>query len=100
MGTEYAAARWYRSPEMLLGSRSYTSSVDIWALGCVVGEMHCEGTPMVPGTSNIDMMDGIVELIGKPFPRDIAALDAGVYANITMEGLPNVPAHHPIVSRI
>ena len=34
---------WYRAPELLLGARSYTNGVDLWALGCVFGEMMiCE----------------------------------------------------------
>lgn len=31
--------RWYRAPELLLGSRHYTPSVDVWSLGVVFGEM-------------------------------------------------------------
>ena len=34
---------WYRAPELLLGAQSYTTGVDLWALGCVFGEMMiCE----------------------------------------------------------
>lgn len=37
--THQVATRWYRAPELLYGSRNYTSSVDLWALGCIIGEM-------------------------------------------------------------
>ena len=37
--TDYVATRWYRAPEILLGSTSYTKAVDMWALGCIVAEM-------------------------------------------------------------
>ena len=30
---------WYRSPDLLLGARHYTSSVDMWSLGCIFGEL-------------------------------------------------------------
>ena len=30
---------WYRSPELLLGEETYTTSVDIWSCGCVLGEL-------------------------------------------------------------
>jgi len=29
---------WYRSPELLLGSRTYTTQVDLWSAGCILGE--------------------------------------------------------------
>ncbi|GIX75009.1 hypothetical protein CEXT_295531, partial [Caerostris extrusa] len=31
--TEYVATRWYRAPEILLGSKRYTKGVDIWVWG-------------------------------------------------------------------
>lgn len=31
--TEYVATRWYRAPEILLGSTKYTKAVDLWSLG-------------------------------------------------------------------
>ena len=37
--TDYVATRWYRAPEILLGSTKYTKAVDMWALGCIVAEM-------------------------------------------------------------
>lgn len=35
--TDYVASRWYRAPEILLGSVNYSYSSDIWSLGCVFG---------------------------------------------------------------
>lgn len=37
--TDYVATRWYRSPEILLGSTKYTRGVDMWSLGCIMAEM-------------------------------------------------------------
>ena len=31
--TDYVATRWYRAPEILLGSTRYTKAVDMWAVG-------------------------------------------------------------------
>jgi cell division cycle 2-like protein len=36
---ETVAALWYRAPELLRGSRTYGSAVDMWALGCVMSEL-------------------------------------------------------------
>jgi len=35
--TDYVASRWYRAPEILLGSLEYSFSSDIWSLGCIFG---------------------------------------------------------------
>jgi len=48
--TDYVATRWYRGPEILLGSTRYTKGVDMWAVGCILGEL-LGGQPMFPGTS-------------------------------------------------
>ena len=37
--TSYVSTRWYRSPELLVGSKKYDKSIDIWALGCIVPEL-------------------------------------------------------------
>ena len=37
--TDYVATRWYRAPEILLGSNTYTKGVDMWSLGCILAEM-------------------------------------------------------------
>lgn len=37
--TEYVATRWYRAPEMLLGTNHHSKAVDVWSLGCVLGQM-------------------------------------------------------------
>ena len=37
--TEYVATRWYRAPEILLGSTKYTKAVDMWSIGCILGEL-------------------------------------------------------------
>lgn len=34
--TEKVATRWYRAPEILLGSKNYGKAVDIWSIGCVL----------------------------------------------------------------
>ena len=31
--TDYVATRWYRAPEILLGSSRYTYGVDMWSSG-------------------------------------------------------------------
>ena len=37
--TEYISTRWYRAPECVLRSRSYSYKVDIFAVGCIMAEL-------------------------------------------------------------
>ncbi|OQS02658.1 hypothetical protein THRCLA_04980 [Thraustotheca clavata] len=61
--TDYVATRWYRSPELLLGSTKYGKSVDIWAIGCIMGEL-LDGQPLFPGESEIDQLYMIQKMLG------------------------------------
>ncbi|XP_043340268.1 mitogen-activated protein kinase 15 isoform X3 [Cervus elaphus] len=63
--TEYVATRWYRAPEVLLSSSWYTPGVDMWSLGCILGEM-LQGRPLFPGTSTLHQLELILEAIPPP----------------------------------
>ena len=41
------ATRWYRAPELLYGARFYSSAIDMWAVGCIFGEM-LNNSPLFP----------------------------------------------------
>lgn len=56
--TSYVSTRWYRAPECVLRSHHYQFNSDIFAAGCVMGEMYL-GHPLFPGTSEIDQVDKI-----------------------------------------
>ena len=51
--THEVVTLWYRPPEILLGAKDYGCPIDMWAVGCVLGEMTT-GRPMFPGDSEID----------------------------------------------
>lgn len=46
--TEYVATRWYRAPEILMGSNIYSKAVDMWSAGCILAEMII-GKPLFSG---------------------------------------------------
>ena len=48
--TDYVGTRWYRAPELILNSKSYDHSVDIFAVGCIMGELYM-GRPLFPGSN-------------------------------------------------
>lgn len=66
--TDYVATRWYRAPELLLGSTNYSFSVDIWAIGCIMGEIT-DAQPLFPGESEIDQLYLIQKTMG-PLTQD------------------------------
>lgn len=68
--TEYVATRWYRAPEILLGSSKYTKAVDMWSIGCILGELYL-GKSIFPGNSTLNQIERILQLLGKPSRDDI-----------------------------
>ncbi|XP_059671270.1 mitogen-activated protein kinase 15 isoform X2 [Gavia stellata] len=79
--TEYVATRWYRAPEILLSSRSYTKGVDMWSIGCILGEMLL-GKPLFPGTSTVNQIEQILRVIPAPSPEDILAMQSDYRASV------------------
>jgi len=66
--TDYVATRWYRAPELLLGSTHYGKDVDIWALGCIMGELT-DGQPLFAGESEVDQLFVIQKVLGPLTPE-------------------------------
>jgi len=75
--TDYVATRWYRAPEILLGSSLYDFSVDMWAAGCILAEL-ISGRPLFPGSSTMDQLELIVALKGPPPEEMINAVNPEV----------------------
>lgn len=67
--TDYVSTRWYRAPEVLLRSTSYSSSIDIWAVGCIMAEIYTL-RPLFPGSSEIDTIFKICQVLGTPKKND------------------------------
>ena len=55
----------YRAPEVLLRSSSYSSPIDIWAVGCIMAEVYTY-RPLFPGSSEIDEIFKICSVLGTP----------------------------------
>ncbi|XP_039715430.1 cyclin-dependent kinase 3 isoform X2 [Pteropus medius] len=56
---------WYRAPEILLGSKFYSTAVDIWSIGCIFAEMVIRRA-LFPGDSEIDQLFRIFRTLGTP----------------------------------
>ncbi|KAJ1605095.1 SAP+PHD+MIZ domain-containing protein [Cryptosporidium canis] len=73
--TDYVATRWYRAPEILLGSTKYTKGIDMWSLGCILGEILC-GKPIFPGSSTMNQLERIINVIDFPSNEDIESIQS------------------------
>lgn len=63
--THEVVTLWYRSPEILLGAKTYSTPVDIWSIGCIFVEM-INHRPLFPGDSEIDELYKIFMKLGTP----------------------------------
>jgi len=73
--TDYVATRWYRAPEILAGSSTYGTPVDLWSVGCIFGEM-LGGKPVFPGTSTLNQLESIGNTLGAPTVSDCDGLNS------------------------
>ncbi|KEP51561.1 MAP kinase [Rhizoctonia solani 123E] len=63
--TEYVATRWYRAPEIMLSFRKYTTAIDMWSIGCILGEL-LGMKPMFKGKDYVDQLNIIIDILGTP----------------------------------
>lgn len=91
--TSLVVTRWYRLPELLLGERRYTTSVDMWGVGCIFGELFTH-TPILVGKSDLHQAQLIFSLCGAPtldnWPQafglpNAAELGKGIHYERTLE---------------
>lgn len=83
--THEVVTLWYRAPDVLMGSRRYSTPVDIWSVGCIFAEM-ANGKPFIAGTSEGDQLDRIFRLLGTP-------------STMEYPGIVELPEYHPNLPR-
>nr|AWF73665.1 glycogen synthase kinase 3 [Heterostelium pallidum] len=70
----YICSRHYRAPELIFGSTNYTTSIDVWSLGCVLAELLL-GAPLFPGENGIDQLVEIIKVLGTPTKEQIHVMN-------------------------
>jgi len=73
--TDYVATRWYRAPEILLGSVAYGKPVDMWSMGIIFGEM-LGGKAVFPGSSTLNQLERICAVVGMPNDEEIQSMQS------------------------
>ena len=73
--TEYVVTRWYRAPELLVSNSTYTEKIDVWSVGCILGEM-LKRQPLFPGSDYINQLILIVNTLGTPCENDMAEVES------------------------
>ncbi|KAJ8371333.1 hypothetical protein SKAU_G00113610 [Synaphobranchus kaupii] len=85
------ATRWYRAPELLYGARKYDEGVDLWAVGCIFGEL-LNNSPLFPGENDIEQLCCVLRVLGTPNQQvwpEITELPD--YNKITFKENPPIP---------
>jgi cell division cycle 2-like protein len=67
--THVVVTLWYRAPELLLGTKTYTPAIDTWSVGCVFAELLL-GKSLFKGKGEIDQLDQIFRILGTVIEED------------------------------
>ncbi|XP_030027315.1 cyclin-dependent kinase 12 isoform X3 [Manduca sexta] len=73
---------WYRPPELLLGEERYGPAVDVWSMGCILGELFLKH-PLFQANVEMMQLEMISRVCGTPVP--------GVWPNVV-----NLPLWHTL----
>jgi len=68
--TNKVVTRWYRSPELLLGLENYDASIDMWSVGCILGELLLKERALFMGENDTDQLVKIFDWCGTPDLED------------------------------
>jgi len=71
--TEHVVTREYRAPEVMLMPKRYTSAIDIWSIGCILGEILLRKV-MFEGKDPIALICRMAEVLGTPTKSDLGWL--------------------------
>lgn len=63
--TPNVVTRWYRSPEICMGTVDYDTWIDVWSMGCIFGELYMR-RPILAGNSDTDQLFKIFDMVGVP----------------------------------
>jgi len=81
----YICSRYYRAPELIFGSTTYKTTIDIWSTGCVLGELLL-GRVLFAGKNSVDQLVEIIKVLGTPTPDEVKVMNP----NYTEQSFPSI----------
>ena len=72
--------QYYRAPELLAGCQQYGPAIDMWSIGCIVGELLGRKI-LLKGSDAESQLDLILELLGTPSLADISHISSPLSIN-------------------
>jgi serine/threonine protein kinase len=69
----YICSRYYRAPELIFGNTFYSTSIDVWSVGCIFAEM-LTGEPFFKGDNSMSQLIEIIKVLGTPTKEQLNAL--------------------------
>ena len=69
--TQHVVTRWYRAPELVLMQEYYNAEIDVWSVGCIMGEM-LNRRVLFRGKSYLEQLKLICDLLGRPADDDLS----------------------------
>ncbi|XP_062116019.1 cyclin-dependent kinase G-2-like isoform X2 [Humulus lupulus] len=63
--TALVVTLWYRAPEILLGTKEYSTAIDMWSVGCIMAELVAK-EPLFRGKTEVEQLDKIFRTLGTP----------------------------------
>merc|ERR1711971_1055936 len=106
--THEVVTLWYRAPDVLMGSRKYSTPVDIWSVGCIFAEL-VNGRPLFPGNTDTDQLQKIFKLLGTPSEQSWPTItelpdwkpDFPVFESVGWQSIvPNLDSHGVDLSKM
>ena len=81
----------FRAPELLYGARKYDEGVDLWAVGCIFGEL-LNNSPLFPGENDIEQLCCVLRVLGTPTEESWPGMtELPDYNKITFPENPPIP---------
>eukprot|EP00906_Rhabdomonas_costata_P032174 RCo045343 len=87
----YVATRLYRAPELIMGESQYNAKIDMWSVGCILGQMLRGGPVLFSGTDELQQLAAIIDVLGYPSTEDLEGMSSGIIRNFLLQSRTDEP---------
>lgn len=79
--THEVVTQYYRAPELLMGARRYSASVDVWSVGCIFAELLGRRI-LFQAQGPIEQLNLIIDLLGTPGAEEMRDACEGARSHV------------------